>query len=377
MPEVVKYQVASDDIYPAVAKIVTSPVEDSEERKRCVLLFSEENGNDVRNYAAVLTASDNVPPAGRFIKLLDAASLWQAGDVIQLVPNERRIVTLYKQMWHTNGLYVTDLCNSHCIMCPQPPQDEDAVSQDFLDQFIDCLPDNVTSLGITGGEPTMVGDRLLHTLHRLALKSPDCQIQVLSNARRLKDLKFAKAIADCGLKNLFFGVPIYSSVPEVHDFIVQSKGAFAETCKGVANLERLGIPVEIRIVLHRQVVSGLRDLMHWLFFNMPYVCHVALMGMENMGYVKKNWDALWISPKDYQEELFESVQYLLLRGMNVSIFNLPRCLLDKRLWQFARDSISDFKVSYADECSKCLEMERCGGLFAHQKNFMPIQSIVE
>ena len=179
------------------------------------------------------------------------------------------------------------------------------------------------------------------------------------------------------MKNLYFGIPLYASVPEIHDFIVQAKGAFSETCQGVANLERLGIPVEIRIVLHKQVVPVLRELVQWLFFNMPYACHIALMGMENMGYVKKNWDLLWISPKDYQTELYESVQYLYLRGMNVSIFNLPRCLLDKRLWQFARDSISDFKVCYTNECSNCLEKERCGGLFAHQKDFMPIKAILQ
>lgn len=375
MPEVIKYQKASNDIRPTVAKIVRFPVEALDERKRCVFICSDRLA-DCRNYAAVLTSSDDIPVSGHLIQLAEAASLWQAGDVVQLVPTEHRIVTLYKQAWHTNGLYVTDLCNSHCIMCPQPPQDKDSVSQEFLDSFIDCLPNNVTSLGVTGGEPTMIGDRLVHVLQKIARKSSDCQVQVLSNARRLKDFKYAKAIADSGLKKLFFGVPLYSSVPEIHDFIVQSKGAFQETCKGVANLERLGVPVEIRIVLHKQVVSGLRELVQWLFFNMPYACHIAIMGMENMGYVKKNWDSLWISPKDYQTELYESVQYLHLRGMNVSIFNLPRCLLDKRLWQFARDSISDFKVSYTDECNKCVERERCGGLFSHQKDLMPIKAIL-
>lgn len=376
MPEVIKYQKASNDIRPTVAKIVRSPVEALDEREHCVFLCSDQSA-DCCHYAAVFTTSDDIPVSGHFIQLTEAGSLWQAGDVVQLVPAEHRIVTLYKQAWHTNGLYVTDRCNSHCIMCPQPPQDKDSVSPDFLDSFIDCLPNNVSSLGITGGEPTMIGDRLVHVLQKLAQKAPECQVQVLSNARRLKDFKYAKAIAESNLKNLYFGVPLYASVPEIHDFIVQAKGAFSETCQGVANLERLGIPVEIRIVLHKQVVPVLRELVQWLFFNMPYACHIALMGMENMGYVKKNWDLLWISPKDYQTELYESVQYLYLRGMNVSIFNLPRCLLDKRLWQFARDSISDFKVSYTDECSNCLEKERCGGLFAHQKDFMPIKAIIQ
>ena len=93
MPEVIKYQKASTDIRSTVAKIVCFPVEALEERKHCVLLCSDRSA-DCRNYAAVLTSSDDIPVSGRLIQLTEAASLWQAGDVVQLVPTERRIVTL-------------------------------------------------------------------------------------------------------------------------------------------------------------------------------------------------------------------------------------------------------------------------------------------
>ena len=38
MPEVIKYQKASNDIRPTVAKIVRSPVEALDEREHCVFL---------------------------------------------------------------------------------------------------------------------------------------------------------------------------------------------------------------------------------------------------------------------------------------------------------------------------------------------------
>ena len=375
MPEAIRYTTASNDIQPLVGKIVTSPV-DSEESRRSCIFIRHNNFDDCNNYAAIIEASESIPTTGRFIQIQDANSIWQEGDVVQIVPSENKIVSLFKQAWNANGLYVTDLCNSHCIMCPQPPQSSDSVQQPFLEQLIDCLPDNVEEIGITGGEPTMLGNRLIYLLQRLALKSPNCQTHILSNARRLQDFAYVKKISECGLNKLSFGVPIYSSVPEIHNFIVQSKNAFTETCNGIANLERLGIPIEIRIVLHKQVIPGLYELVQWLYFNMSYVSHIAIMGMEHAGYVRKNWDLLWISPEEYQVELFKSIQYLYLRKMNISIYNLPLCLLDRRLWKFARNSISDFKISYIDECNRCIERSNCGGLFFHQRNNMPIKAII-
>ncbi len=376
MPEAIKYQLSSIDLAPAIVRVATTPVASMADRKNYA--FIQHNASDdCSHYAAIVANLSSIPETGRFIQLLNADSVWQNGDVIQILPKERRIISLYKKAWHANALYVTDLCNSHCIMCPQPPQSEDSIHQENLDRLIDCLPDDIDNLGITGGEPTLLDDRLPKLLHRLALKAPNCEVHILSNARKLRKLKYAKEIAACGLKCLSFGIPLYSSDPEVHNYIVQAPNAFAETCKGIVNLERLGIPVEIRIVLHKQVIPGLLELVRWLYFNMPYVSHIALMGMENMGYVKKNWDSLWISPKDYQSILFDSVQYLHLRGMNVSIYNLPLCLLDRRLWQFARDSISDFKVSYADECKACAQQSHCGGLFFYQRNTMPIEPLRE
>jgi len=49
--------------------------------------------------------------------------------------------------------------------------------------------------------------------------------------------------------------------------------------------------------------------------------------------------------------------------MNVSIYNHQPCVLDRRLWPFARKSISDWKNIYLEECVTCSLREECGGLF--------------
>jgi len=50
--------------------------------------------------------------------------------------------------------------------------------------------------------------------------------------------------------------------------------------------------------------------------------------------------------------------------MNVSIYNHQLCVLDRQLWPFARQSISDWKNEYIAECDGCAVRHRCGGFFS-------------
>ncbi|MEI4896665.1 hypothetical protein Q8G71_35840, partial [Klebsiella pneumoniae] len=61
--------------------------------------------------------------------------------------------------------------------------------------------------------------------------------------------------------------------------------------------------------------------------------------------------------------LQEAVDYLAVRGMDVSVYNHQLCVLPRALWRFARKSISDYKNIYLDGCQECAVLETCGGLF--------------
>jgi hypothetical protein len=87
------------------------------------------------------------------------------------------------------------------------------------------------------------------------------------------------------------------------------------------------------------------------------------MGMENTGFAIANEDLLWIDPIDYRDDLAAGVDLLSTAGMNVSIYNLSRCVLHRSVWPFAVQSISDWKNGYVEECTPCIEKSRCSGLF--------------
>src|SRR5262249_35838764 len=121
--------------------------------------------------------------------------------------------------------------------------------------------------------------------------------------------------------------------------------------------------VEIRVVLHAITAPRIIETCRWLARNLPFVDHVALMGLENTGFVLANSDLLWIDPLDYREALAEAVELLAANKINTSVYNLPRCLLARSVWPFAVKSISDWKNGYIDECERCIERPQCSGFF--------------
>ncbi len=140
-------------------------------------------------------------------------------------------------------------------------------------------------------------------------------------------------------------------------------GAFDETIVGLYNAAKYGLRTEIRVVLHKQTLPDLERLAEFIYRNLPFVEHIALMGLENMGYAKINWDLLWVDPLDYADVLGRTIRHLFYRRLPVSIYNLQLCVLPRTLWSFARKSISDYKNIYLDVCKECGVRERCGGLF--------------
>jgi hypothetical protein len=55
--------------------------------------------------------------------------------------------------------------------------------------------------------------------------------------------------------------------------------------------------------------------------------------------------------------------FLISAGVNVSVYNLPKCVLSRSVWPYALQSISDRKNGFVEECDRCDEKNSCGGFF--------------
>ena len=216
-------------------------------------------------------------------------------------------------------------------------------------------------LGITGGEPTLLHGKLIEVIESAGRHLPATALHMLSNGRLLSYLRYAERIAAAGHPDFMVGIPLYADTADVHDFVVQAKGAFDQTVLGMLNLGRVGVRVELRMVIHRETYARLPQFARFVARNLPFVSQVALMGLEITGYARSNLDALWIDPVDYQDELEEAVSILDGAGISAVVFNHQLCLLRPALRRFARRSISDWKNVYMPECGPCSLKGECGG----------------
>lgn len=319
-------------------------------------------------FAAEAQALDRAPAEALRVVLPEALRYVGDGDVLGVRPQSGEVRSLYRRNSKHNSFLVTERCNSYCLMCSQPPRDvDDAWIVDEMLEAIPLVDPTTRELGFTGGEPTLQGERFIDVLKLCTRLLPHTAIHVLSNGRNFAEAKIAEAWASVQHPDLMIGIPLYSDISEIHDYVVQADGAYDETIRGILNLKRLGMRVEVRVVLHQQTYKGLPRLAEFIARNLLFVDHVALMGLEIMGFTRANLDILWIDPTEYGTELKRAVKTLAAHGMRVSIYNHQLCLLDRDVWPYAVKSISDWKNEYIDECKSCSAVDRCGGFFASAK----------
>lgn len=321
----------------------------------------------------------NIPENSSFSILPNDYDYLSSGDIIRLTSDKNSIRTLFRASSPHNSILLTEQCNNYCLMCSQPPKAaDDSWLLDEIEELIPLIPKNTRELGFTGGEPTTNKERFLKILLRTKSYLPYTAIHILSNGRNFKDFSFAQQYASINFSDAMIGIPLYSDDPSMHDYIVQAPGAFDETIQGILNLKRLKQKVEIRVVLHALSIPRLKSLCEFIARNLLFVDHIALMGLEMMGFTRANLDELWIDPSEYKDILSEAVLLLRSYNFNVSVYNHQLCLINSDVLPYYRKSISDWKNEYAPECNPCTKKNECGGFFSsgikfgYSKNLNPM-----
>ena len=322
------------------------------------ILAADEATAAPQGFAAYLARRAGDPP-------WQVPTPWQGnnGDVLRLGGGRGEV--LFRRGSKHNTLLLTERCNCACEMCVQPPRESD--DEVLLDGSASCRPSHRPrtrrTLGLSGGEPTLLRGDLVEFLRLLDAYLPRTHFHLLSNARLFRLQRFAADVAAATRGRLTVGVPLHADLPRLHDTIAGSPGAFDETIRGVLNLHRHGIAVEVRVVLTSSIAPRVSGIARFVRRSFPFACHVAFMAMETVGWARTNAARLWIDPLDYMDELSTAVQELDQFHIPVSLYNLQRCILPPGLRGFAERSISDWKVDYLDICSPCTERAACCGFF--------------
>lgn len=297
----------------------------------------------------------------------------EMGDVVAYRPVQGRATVLHRESDLHHTLFLTNRCNSYCLMCSQPPTRQD--DSWLIGQALDVIrhvrrPPAV--VGISGGEPLLAAAGLREVLDAIETTWPGTSVEVLTNGRLLHDPAIVGQLFDPPPRNVRWLVPLYGHADLLHDFVVQSPGAFDETIDGLLALQALRQPIQLRIVLVQPVLDVLDELCRFIGQNLPFVEYVALMACEPTGFALANRDLCELDLFT-AAPMLERASRVLGRYRVPHIFmNAPLCALPQMLWPLARRSISDWKSTYAAECGECAVRDACCGLFAwHEKNWKP------
>ena len=348
-----------------VLVVTTNPAYVSALRSRVALLLSAGMKDLPDGFGLVLLrgeASISGLSHPNVLKLSAKLQYLSDGDVIRVAVDGKMSV-LYRRSASFNAFLVTERCNSFCVMCSQPPREIDDSHR--VDDLMRAIPliDGAREICITGGEPALLGDRFLCLVRALKSYLPFTAVHVLSNGRYFKSLDLAVQLAAIKHHDLMIGIPLYSDISTLHDFVVQADGAYDETIQGIMNLKRCGVRVEIRVVIHRHTFERLPQLARFIARNLQFVDKVALMGLEVTGFAKSNLSELWIDPVEYADQLAAAVNEFERSAVKVAVYNHQLCTVSPQVRRFAVPSISDWKREYLDVCSGCDARSQCGGVF--------------
>lgn len=342
------------------------------------ILVCKDSDKPTFGYLATITEKTTFSTKDKPYCVVNSVESFNDGDVV-VINKKGEIIFVYEINSNHNALMATERCNHHCIMCPQPPILQEKDKTPFNLQLISLFDKNTQEIGITGGEPTLIGDNLFTLINHIKKELPQTAISILSNGVKFADKEYAMKLAKCRHHDLQIDIPLFSDIAEEHNRIVGAK-TFYKTVQGLYNLALFRQRIGLRIVVHKQTYKRLPQFADFIYHNFPFVAQVAFMQMETTGLAKENFEELWIDPYDYNNELREAVLLLADRGMKPYIYNAQLCVLPEDIRCYAQQSISDWKDIYIDECGGCVLKGQCAGFFesnrqAHSSHIKKVEHI--
>lgn len=300
-------------------------------------------------------------------------------DVVALTEGVQSAHVLYRENDKHHTVFLTNRCNSNCLMCSQPPtKQDDSWLVDEAYQVAKHINSSPKTIGFSGGEPLLLRGKLREVLNFFIEQHPKSNFELLTNGRLLADQVLASSLLLGLTDKVTWMVPLYGHADFLHDYIVQSHGAFEETIAALLNLHKYKQAIQLRTVLIHPVLNFLPEFCEYIGKNFPFIRELSFMACEPIGFALANRELTNVDLWSWKETLEKSVKILEAYNINVVFMNTPLCVLPEELRKYAHKSISDWKRKFEPECSGCTLKKECSGLFnwyAKDKELMKINAV--
>lgn len=287
-------------------------------------------------------------------------------DVIEIFENGT-VLLQFSEYSDDNTLFITSQCNSNCRMCPSSDYSrcEGVIPEpDEILEIARHYTQAARHITITGGEPFLFRDSMFEVLSYFKDNLPNTDFLILTNGRIFCLDKYVDLLITTQPNHITLAIPVHGSTSELHDFITQTPGSFDQTLSGITKLLASNIPVELRIVVSKYNTHDISNIARLIISTIPTVYRVHFIGLEMLGNAARNRNEVWLPYRDAFEAVKQSVDMLVLAGINVGLYNFPLCAVDQHYWPIAHKSISNYKRKFPAPCERCKHNNICGGVFA-------------
>lgn len=324
-----------------------------ENEEKCLFF----NGENLIKYPENKKITLNENEACRFSELGN-------GSVLEIKKGEAYVA--FDPKLSDNALFVTNQCNSNCIMCPvsekQRRTDEIAPINTLL-EICSRIPNFTHHITITGGEPFLLKKDFFVLMDYLKNNLNNVEYLLLTNGRALSDIRYFREFIRTVPPDLIIGIPIHGYDEQTHDKITRTRGSFIQTYKALKLLLNEGQRVELRIVVSNLNIGILDKIVDLIISEFRNVYTVKFIGLEMLGTARKNIVDVWVDYRESFKFMKSPIVKLVENEINVGIYNYPLCCVDHGFWSICEKSITENKVRFLEECEQCSKKDACGGMF--------------
>ncbi len=272
-------------------------------------------------------------------------------------------------------------CNNDCISCIFDTRQVKYLNEPSTEKVKELIKNwpSKDHIGFTGGEPTLQKDlfELIEFAHKLY---PKTEISLFSNGRKFSEKEFTEKLSKLDLKKFKVCIPIYSHRAEVHDYITRVEGSWKETVKGIKELLKRGIAVELRVIVQKANYTRLEKTAEFIARELSGVFRVIFINVKYSGNAFINRDKIFVRYKELVPFVQKAVDALEEAGIYVKLFHFPFCTVGKKYWKNVAGITKDPReLTLLEKCLDCAMRKNCPRIWktylvlAGEEEFRPVK----
>lgn len=292
-------------------------------------------------------------------------------------------------------LKLTYRCNNNCEYCCQDRKLRMIQSELPLDRIVNILEceKGIEKVVLTGGEPTMSAN--FFEIVKLIKSSGINNIQLQTNARKLRNSEYLEKIVRCGINS--FGISLHGCTERMHEAFSSTKGSFSDVIYALENLKKYKFPIALNCVVTKHNIFFMDEIVRFveqkryassIQFAFIHMTGKAENGIENFVRISEVAENVKKVIQDFSNseiKIFtEAIPFCLMEGFekNVSELSSYREVITydfRERREFNKLALEKFKAK-GPKCHMCLFNSICDGTWAEYPElcgfdeFIPITS---